>query len=246
MDSFLTPYAITAIALSGTSCVAMVLSRLRSATGALIWWLLSLLWTLLLVFFFTQAGIYALSGIAATCGIAGLVLSLLQSLTFQQDRRSGSTRPLWSGCFLLLLALCALVPETAPHDTFMMRYIFAIIFFLSRPLSIGCSCFAIAGALDCLGRGNDERVSHISKDMVFLASTLFLAGEIAGSYWSFVGWGTTWRWSGNFYFSAMIFVLYMVALHIPRALFTTHRTYLTAFVLPLGCIVFSLVLSKLL
>lgn len=240
MDS----YTVTALTVGGVALVSMWSLKIPSRAGAFVWWILTCLWLLLLGCYFKDAGIYSLSGIAATCGLGGFIICLFQAITYKIDSLSGSRRPFWSSLIVLFLALLALIPEPVHHDTFMMKYLFAVFFFLSRPLSAGCTAFAIAGFFDCWSRGNDNRVAHISKDMALLASTIFLAGEIAGSYWSFVGWGTTWRWSGNFYLSAMIFVLYMVSVHIPRTLFTTTKTYHLASLVPLLIVFLFLVLSK--
>lgn len=237
-------YAFVAIAVGCTALFSIWVSTFRSQASAFVWWMLTCLWLLFLVLYFKDAGLYSLAGIAATCGLGGLVLSFFQAVTYKQDKISNSTRPLWSSLFVLFLAVCALIPEPVHHDTFMMKYIFAVLFFLSRPLSVGCTAFAIAGLFDCLYRGNDNRVAMISKDIALLGATLFLAGEIAGTYWGFVGWGTTWRWSGNFYLSAMLFVFFMVSLHIPRTLFTTSKTYYCASVTPLSIVFLFLVLSK--
>lgn len=238
-------YSALALLIGGVALISMGLLKFRPRLAGLAWWLLSLLWSLLLFVYLHEAGVYSLSGIAATCGIGGLVLSICQAITYPLDSLSQSSRPLWSAYLVLFLALCALIPETVHHDTFMKSYFFAVLFFISRPICVGCTAFAIAGVVDCLYRENDNRIAHISKDMALLSATVFLGGEIAGSLWSFVGWGTTWRWSGNFYLSAMLFVAYIVALHIPRTLFTSQKTFLVAFVLPLALVFLYLVLSKL-
>ena len=209
-----------------------------------------LLWTASVVLFllqltchFSHAGIYSLSGIAPTCTITASILGLCQCIALKND--DNSKRPLFTALILILLALTSLIPDGVSHDSFMMTYIFAILFFLSRPLSLGFTLFALAGMGDLLtSNNNNYRIRKTSKDAALMASIIFLGGEIVGCYWGFLGWGTTWRWSGNFQYSAMLFVLFMVSLHIPSTLFRNKRSHDLFFSLPLACIALCIVLSK--
>lgn len=93
----------------------------------------------------------------------------------------------------------------------------AQLFFLSRPLSIAAGMlamvFAFASAKDAVNRRILGANAHW---WALVASTLFLGGEIMGSYWSFVGWGRSWSWSAHFYFSALTYLLWILVFHIPR------------------------------
>jgi len=209
----------------------------------LLWSTSVILFLLQLTCHFCHAGIYSLSGIAPTCTITAIILGLCQCISLQND--CNSKRPLFSALLLILLALMSLIPDGVSHDSFMMTYIFAILFFLSRPLSLGFTLFSLAGMANLLtSTGNNTRVRKTSKDAALMASIIFLGGEIVGCYWGFLGWGTTWRWSGNFQYSAMLFVLFMVSLHIPSTLFRTKRSHDLFFSLPLACIALCIVLSK--
>lgn len=202
-----------------------------------------LFWVFQLSCYFSEAGIYSLSGVAPTCAIAAIILSLCQCISLKNDE--GSKRPRFNGIWLLLLALVSLIPDQVRHDSFMMTYLFAILFFLSRPLSLGFTLYSLAGMAHLItDKKADNRMLKTSKDAALIASILFLGGEIVGCYWGFMGWGTTWRWSGNFQFSAMLFVLFMVSLHIPATLFRTRFGRNLAFSLPLLGIALCLVLSK--
>ncbi|PHR29872.1 MAG: hypothetical protein COA36_03185 [Desulfotalea sp.] len=212
----------------------------------LLWYSSVILWVMQLLCHFSHAGLYSLSGIVPTCTIAAIILGLCQCITLHYD--SSSKRPFFTALLLLSLVLASLVPDEAFHDSFMMTYIFAVLFFLSRPFSLGFTLFSLAGMADILttksNTGNNSRMSKTSKDAAFMASIIFLGGEIIGCYWGFLGWGTTWRWSGNFQFSAMLFVLFMVSLHIPATLFRTKRGHDIFFSLPLLCIALCIVLAK--
>lgn len=210
---------------------------------SLLWKTSAVLWLLQLTCHLSHAGFYSFAGIAPTCIITAMILGLCQCISLQNDWNS--RRPLYSALFLILLALMSLIPDGVSHDSFMVTYIFAILFFLSRPLSLGFTLFSLAGMADLLtSTGNNARIRKTSKDAAFMASIIFLGGEIIGCYWGFLGWGTTWRWSGNFQYSAMLFVLFMVSLHIPSTLFRTKRTHDLFFSLPLACIALCIVLGK--
>ncbi len=240
MTTMLTFYYI--LAFMNVFMAGMLVLNNTFATKKAVWYLLTVLWILQVFCYFSHVGYYPLSGIAPTCTIAALTLCLCQSLSLTRD--VGSKRPFFSGMGLLVLAVVSLVPENVPHNSFMMSYLFAILFFLSRPFSLGLTLYALAGMGHLFREGADNRIYRTSKDAAFLASIIFLGGEIVGCYWGFMGWGTTWRWSGNFQFSAMLFVLYMVSLHVPATLFRSRKGYNIAFSAPLVCVVFCMLISK--
>ncbi len=234
-------YNIFAVLNIITACGLILIDRVKARH--FLWQISPLFWLLQLFCYFSDVGWYSLSGIAPTCAIGAIIIGLCQWASLKNDE--GSKRPRFNGIWLLLLALASLVPDKVPHDSFMMTYVFAILFFLSRPLSLGFTLYSLAGMAHLLEAGEaDNRILKTSTDTAFIASIFFLGGEIVGCYWGFMGWGTTWRWSGNFHFSAMLFVLYMVSLHIPPTLFRTRRGQHLAFSLPLLCIALCLVLSK--
>jgi len=227
---------------------SIALFQKKIAGAMVIWTLLGLFWAVQMASFFMAAEITSLSGVAPTFGIASLVICLWQGRTLKQDYKSVLIRPHFNSFFLTLLACGSLVIEDSPHDSFMMGYIFAKLFFLSRPLSLGLTLFALGGAATSIFLKMDENADGMilaqSKNAAFLAAIIFLGGEICGCYWGFMGWGTTWRWSGNFYFSAMLFVLFMVSLHVPRSLFPSVKAWNLGFSIPLAVIALAMTLSK--
>jgi len=228
------------IAIGGLALLQSSIAGARTA-----WSLAGLCWTIQAACFFKTMGV-SLSGVAPTFGLCALILCLWQGKNLKADYESGALRPRLTAVFLILLALGSLVTEDYRTPSFMSGYMFARLFFLSRPLSLGLTLFALGGAADIFFR-NDDPDSGIlfqSKQAALLGAVIFLGGEIAGCYWGFSGWGTTWRWSGNFYFSAMLFVLYMVALHVPRSVFTSARAHAWGFFFPLAVIVLAMTLSK--
>ncbi len=220
----------------------------KKITGAMvIWAMTSLFWAIQMASFFMAAGTTSLSGVAPTFGIAALVICLWQGGTLKGDYKFVSIRPRVNAFFLTLLACGSLLIEEHFHDSFMMGYLFAKLFFLSRPLSLGLTLFALGGAANSLLKADEHdlaMISEQSKNAAFLAAIIFLGGEICGCYWGFMGWGTTWRWSGNFYFSAMLFVLFMVSLHVPRSVFSSTKAWNFGFSIPLIVIAIAMMLSK--
>lgn len=215
----------------------------KIAGASMVWGLAIFCWTVQTACFFKAIGI-SLSGLAPTFGLCAIILCVWQGKNLKRDYESGAFRPRIIAVFLILLAAGSMITEDYRHLSFMMAYIFARLFFLSRPVSLGLTLFALGGAADIFLRDEDPGILFQSKQAAFLAAIVFLGGEIAGCYWGFAGWGTTWRWSGNFYFSAMLFVLYMVALHVPRSVFSSAKAHSLGFFIPLAVIAFAMTLSK--
>ncbi|WP_051252569.1 hypothetical protein [Ferrimonas kyonanensis] len=123
------------------------------------------------------------------------------------------------GVLLLLLAS----GFSAPTDTSAMGdYLWAQLFFLSRPLSLGCVIAAAIG-YGLLPSRSDAKLAHCSHLLALTAGTLFLAGEIAGSYWAMQGWGHSWSWSNHFFFSALLYLLLVLVFHFPHRWFRGSR-----------------------
>ncbi len=246
MDNF-SADPMTAYYLLGSVNVALAgLAALRkTGSGARKFWIAAgICWTLQAACYFYTAGLSSLSGVAPTFCLSALVLVLWQWPNLISDYEARAARPRINAVLLGLLAAASLAPEPYRNESFMMGYLFAQLFFLSRPLSLGLTLFALGGARDCLGKDPSPGMLFQSQKAALLAGLIFLGGEISGCYWGFMGWGTTWRWSGNFYFSAMIFVLYMMALHVPRSLFPSARAYAWGFFLPLIVAALAMTLSK--
>ncbi|ABZ78162.1 conserved hypothetical protein [Shewanella halifaxensis HAW-EB4] len=129
----------------------------------------------------------------------------------------------WAVCFIALLLLGysqTLEPPTG--DSAMLTSLWAQLFFLSRPIALG---LAIAACLGYLLHAfwRDTRLESHSHLLSLLAGTAFLGGEIAGSYWAFIGWGRSWSWSGHFFFSALTYLLFILVFHLPKAWFPNGK-----------------------
>lgn len=138
--------------------------------------------------------------------------------------RSGiQARYAWivSGLGLLLLIYSKTL-EPPMGDSAMLTSLWAQLFFLSRPIALGLAIAACVGyLLHTFGR--DARLESHSHLLSLLAGTAFLGGEIAGSYWAFIGWGRSWSWSGHFFFSALTYLLFILVFHLPKAWFANGK-----------------------
>lgn len=138
--------------------------------------------------------------------------------------RSGiQARYAWivSGLGLLLLIYSKTL-EPPMGDSAMLTSLWAQLFFLSRPIALGLAIAACVGYL-LHAFGRDARLESHSHLLSLLAGTAFLGGEIAGSYWAFIGWGRSWSWSGHFFFSALTYLLFILVFHLPKAWFANGK-----------------------
>ncbi len=117
----------------------------------------------------------------------------------------------------------------------MLTSVWAQLFFLSRPVALG---LAIAGGLGYLiqALSNGSSLDSHSHLLSLFAGTIYLGGEIAGSYWAFIGWGRSWSWSGHFFLSALTYLLFISVFHIPKAWFSSASALCMAKAAVLGFI----------
>ncbi|TKB58687.1 hypothetical protein [Ferrimonas aestuarii] len=126
-----------------------------------------------------------------------------------------------AGVALALLVIAA--SFTTPSETSAMGdYLWAQLFFLSRPLTLGCVIASAVGYW-LLQSHPDSELSFNCHLLALLSGTLFLAGEIAGSYWAMQGWGHSWSWSSHFFFSALFYLLLILVFHFPTRWMRTQQ-----------------------
>jgi hypothetical protein len=126
-------------------------------------------------------------------------------------------------CFIVLLMLgYSQALEPPKGDSAMLTSIWAQLFFLSRPIALGLAIAAFVGFIIQALHSEADLESHCHLLSLF-AGTAFLGGEIAGSYWAFIGWGRSWSWSGHFFFSAFTYLLFILVFHLPKAWFANAR-----------------------
>ncbi len=124
--------------------------------------------------------------------------------------------------FALLLLIYSKTLEPPMGDSAMLTSLWAQLFFLSRPIALGLAIAACVGYL-LHAFARDLRLESHSHLLSLLAGTAFLGGEIAGSYWAFIGWGRSWSWSGHFFFSALTYLLFILVFHLPKAWFANGK-----------------------
>ncbi|GGP37252.1 hypothetical protein [Shewanella saliphila] len=152
--------------------------------------------------------------------LVATALVCLLSVVFLSLQNRAQINYVFILCAIALAMLMYSQMLTPPKDSSaMLTSIWAQLFFLSRPLALG---LAIAGCLGYLiqairSEANLESHSHL---LSLFAGTAYLGGEIAGSYWAFIGWGRSWSWSGHFFLSALTYLLFILVFHIPKAWFS--------------------------
>lgn len=95
------------------------------------------------------------------------------------------------------------------------------LFFFLRNGSMGLFLVAVSffSSVSWVASENATKVLqlHYGRNFTLLGAAVFLAGEVAGSWWAFEGWGDPWRWSRGFLFAGAMFLLSMLPLHLPAA-----------------------------
>lgn len=124
-------------------------------------------------------------------------------------------------CFIALILIgIHQVIEPPKGDSSMLSSIWAQLFFISRPVALGLAITGCIGFIYQSVNKNSNLEAHCHL-FSLLAGTTFLAGEIAGSYWAFIGWGKSWSWTGHFYVSALTYLLFILVFHLPKAWFNS-------------------------
>ncbi|QIZ78677.1 hypothetical protein [Ferrimonas lipolytica] len=125
----------------------------------------------------------------------------------------------------LILLLISAFYSVPLDNSSMLTYVWANLFFLSRPLAMGCALVAAIGYA-LLYSADSQRLAARCHQLALLSGVLFLSGEISGSYWAAQGWGHSWSWSSHFFFSALIYLLLNLVFHFPpRWLATKQKMY---------------------
>jgi hypothetical protein len=92
-----------------------------------------------------------------------------------------------------------------------------ILFFQLRMAAIAMFAYGIAmhvGAF--VTKAIPSRMgAGMGRNFSLIGAALFLGGEFFGSIWAMNGWGDPWRWSGGFFLAGAMFLLSMLAAHVP-------------------------------
>jgi len=94
-----------------------------------------------------------------------------------------------------------------------------VLFFQMRLISMALFAFSISCSLEALFLRLKDSESgyfiHLGRNFCLLGAAAFLSGEFFGSLWALDGWGDPWRWSNSFFTAGAMFLLSMLAGHIP-------------------------------
>jgi hypothetical protein len=151
--------------------------------------------------------------------------------------------PVWPvNVILFLLALLdplRLNPDYCQYDN-----LFVVLFFDLRILSMGILLYAAYCFFSSLEKKKAGAIRDTAlyqgRNFLLLGATVFLAGEYCGSYWCLNGWGDAWLWNHRFFLSALMFLLSMMACHLPASWLPSgrRRAFMGAFPLFLLIVLF--------
>lgn len=116
-----------------------------------------------------------------------------------------------------------------------------ILFFQFRMAAMAMFAYAIAMHITSFTAGmpSSKQFSGMGRNFSLIGAALFLGGELFGSVWAMNGWGDPWRWSGGFFQAGAMFLLSMLAGHIPAKY---RRSHLQTFLLTTIPLLFILLL----
>jgi hypothetical protein len=94
-----------------------------------------------------------------------------------------------------------------------------VLFFQLRMLAIALFSYSLSLYFSALlqhrKNENFNTLKHMARNFLLLGAAAFLGGEFFGSVWALYGWGDPWRWSKGFFLAGALFLLSMIAVHIP-------------------------------
>ncbi|MCD4742532.1 MAG: hypothetical protein K8R67_08685 [Desulfobacteraceae bacterium] len=121
---------------------------------------------------------------------------------------------------LLILALQIGKPIVLNDDYYMYDNIWVMLFFNLRLMSAAFFAHAMILCLSYFFVKKDENDSASRTARLYLLSGTFvyLCSEWSGSLWCLNWFGESWLWSHGFFKASMLFLLVMLACHMPPAL----------------------------
>lgn len=149
----------------------------------------------------------------------GLVLGFLHLLNFYcstpADRRFYDSHAKWiTVSILLLLTYLAFFPKTPNPDFYMYDDIRVIVFFHFRILASGVFIYSALILCAALHHGFPDYI-RTGRNFLLTGAAIFLISEFSGSLWCLDWYGDSWHWSKGFLKAACLFLVAMLACHIP-------------------------------
>lgn len=172
-----------------------------------------------------------------------LLISLLQHVIFSRKGFENSI----SGVFALLFLLLILPSEKSVSDDYLIySRLDVVLFFQLRMLSIAFFSYAVSQYIHALFHAKHTEIYRESvrtaRNLTLLGAAVFLCGEFFGSIWSLNGWGDPWRWSKSFFLAGSMFLLSMLAAHIPASYVKNRNVFVSLSAIPLIVIILSYIL----
>lgn len=136
------------------------------------------------------------------------------------------------GVICLMLAVQATRPMEFNADFFMYDNLWVNLFFNLRLNAAGLLIWAailfMVGAgfftgKDTADRAACDRTIYQGRNFLLAGIVVYLMSEWSGSLWCLNWLGETWQWSRGFLKAAIIFLLAMLASHLPHSMAGSHR-----------------------
>lgn len=144
----------------------------------------------------------------------------------------------------LILMLLILSSEKTVSENYLIYSRFdVVLFFQLRMLAMALFIYAISLNLNAIivRKSVQKRKLFLKhgRNFTLLGASAFLGGELFGSLWALNGWGDPWRWSKGFFAATVMFLLSMLAGHIPSKYLKNSIIEIGLVILPLLIIVFA-------
>lgn len=121
---------------------------------------------------------------------------------------------------LILLAIQAANPMELNSDFYMYDNLWVNLFFLLRLAAT--ALFIYAGLVLCTSAWvkrlrplPSDMSGHLGRNFLLSGIAAFLCAEWSGSFWCLNWLGDTWQWSRGFFRGSAVFLLVMLACHLP-------------------------------
>ncbi|MBW2605241.1 MAG: hypothetical protein JRE28_13160 [Deltaproteobacteria bacterium] len=156
-----------------------------------------------------------------------LVLGFLHLLNFYcstpTDRRFYDAHAKWIYVsIILLLTYLAFFPKALNQDFYMYDDIMVIVFFHFRILASGVFIYSASILCAALYHGFPGYI-HMGRNFLLTGAAIFLISEFSGSLWCLNWHGDSWHWSKGFLKASCLFLVAILACHIPASWKLSNR-----------------------
>lgn len=133
-----------------------------------------------------------------------------------------TTRIRFYSFFSLIILAIPLLGELQTSEHYIIYDHFEVVlFFQLRTLSMAFFALSVTCSIEAFFakqmNNSEQNLIHLARNYGLLGAAAFLGGEFFGSLWALYGWGDPWRWSRGFFMAGAMFLLSMIAGHIPPA-----------------------------